>query len=67
MSESDSKYELCVICDAATKEREDQHIDSRNYYVEGCGQLCEKCYIEIYSNIHWFLGPLAQLVRASDS
>ena len=52
MIESDSKYELCVICDAATKEREDQHIDSRNYYVEGCGKLCEKCYIEIYSNIH---------------
>jgi len=52
MSESDSKYELCVICDTVTKEHEDQHINSRNYYVEGCGQLCEKCYIEIYSNIH---------------
>ncbi len=52
MSESDSKYELCVICDTVTKEHEDQHIDSRNYYIEGCGQLCKKCYIEIYGNIH---------------
>ena len=35
--------ELCVICGAETAYRFNDHIDYRFNYVEGAGQLCEKC------------------------
>ncbi len=44
------KYDKCVCCNKNTQELQDKHIDYRNYYVEGTGQLCENCYIELYGN-----------------
>jgi len=38
----------CVVCNEETKYDYGEHIDNRLYYVEGAGQLCEKCYIGIY-------------------
>ena len=38
----------CVICHCETDYSHDSHINDRKYYVEGAGQLCEKCYYEIY-------------------
>lgn len=35
--------ELCVMCGAETPYRFNDHIDYRFNYVEGAGQLCEKC------------------------
>jgi len=35
--------EKCVICGAETAYRFNDHIDYRFNYVEGAGQLCEKC------------------------
>jgi hypothetical protein len=41
--------EKCVSCGIDTKVPVYMHIDYRSYYVEGAGQLCEKCYDEIYN------------------
>ena len=37
----------CVICNTDTQYDEFNHIDMRYFYVEGCGQLCPKCYNDI--------------------
>lgn len=33
----------CVSCGAETPYDETTHIDRRQGYIEGCGQLCRKC------------------------
>jgi len=38
----------CVSCGADTPHHPSTHIKSRNFYIEGVGQLCKKCYIDIY-------------------
>jgi len=38
----------CVSCGCETEYDKETHIDFRNFYIEGAGQLCEKCYKEIY-------------------
>lgn len=38
----------CIICNDETIFDNDEHIDKRNWYVEGAGQLCEDCYNSIY-------------------
>ena len=40
--------EYCIFCDNKTQYKWNDNISERNYYVEGAGQLCEKCYNEIY-------------------
>jgi len=35
--------EKCVICSVDTQVPRSMSIDFRKNYVEGCGQLCEKC------------------------
>ena len=35
--------EKCVICGEATQYRFNDHVDLRYNYVEGAGQLCDKC------------------------
>ena len=37
----------CVICHRETPYPASTHIDFRDYYVEGCGQLCEECFNEM--------------------
>ena len=44
----DSEIERCVICGKPTEYHADTSIDKRDYYVEGAGQLCRKCFFEIY-------------------
>ncbi len=43
------KKEKCVVCTTETPYTRYTHIDLRKYYVDGAGQLCKKCWIEIYS------------------
>ena len=38
----------CVLCNCDTPYTKFDHIHNRKYYVEGAGQLCEKCYIIAY-------------------
>ncbi len=49
---SDSRYEICVICHKVTPVLKEQPIEFREYYVCGCGQLCYECYHSIHSEIH---------------
>ena len=42
------KYDKCVMCGAKTEYTKDTHIDFRNNYVEGAGQMCQDCHTKIY-------------------
>ena len=36
----------CCGCDTGIPK--DTPISNRKYYIQGCGQLCDKCYTELY-------------------
>lgn len=38
----------CVLCWKETKYYKDTHIDLREHYVEGSGQLCPECHERVY-------------------
>ena len=40
--------ELCIRCNKPTPYHTNTPITLRRYYVEGSGQLCEKCYFTLY-------------------
>ena len=40
--------EKCVICGSETPYRVSTPINQREFYVEGAGQVCQKCYYECY-------------------
>tara|TARA_B100001123_G_scaffold373271_1_gene437748 strand:- start:2709 stop:2930 length:222 start_codon:yes stop_codon:yes gene_type:complete len=42
------ELDKCVICEVKTEYTKDVHIDFRNHYVEGCGQLCKSCWDNTY-------------------
>ena len=42
------KHDKCVICHEETEYAEMDHIDARNFYVEGAGQLCQTCFDKCY-------------------
>lgn len=37
--------ELCVLCGKITGYKRSEHIANRQYYIEGAGQLCKKCFL----------------------
>lgn len=41
--------EVCVSCNTVTEVLVTEPVQNRPHYVEGAGQLCEKCYTQIYS------------------
>jgi len=43
-----SKFDNCVCCGTETNEEITKNIYERSYYVEGSGQLCKECWVEIY-------------------
>ena len=48
MDKQDNQIECCVVCGKPTEYRKDVPIDKGECYIEGAGQLCTKCYFEIY-------------------
>lgn len=46
----EKEIEKCVICGCPTDEYVTTHIDLRDCYVEGVGQLCKRCYSEYVVN-----------------
>lgn len=40
----------CVLCDIETPYKITDHIDMRQHYVEGAGQLCKECWDKIYGS-----------------
>jgi len=45
---SENGYDLCVYCKDKTPYKTEDDIGLRLWYIEGAGQLCEKCHKEIY-------------------
>ena len=43
-----NELERCILCGKETAYRRGDHIDFRNWYVEGAGQCCENCYVRVY-------------------
>jgi hypothetical protein len=43
--------EQCVNCKAQTNVPVNQHVDVRECYVEGVGQLCKDCWNKIYFDV----------------
>lgn len=52
LKETDKKeaeeFEYCILCNKLTKYRRNDHIDFRDFYIEGAGQCCEECYMKTY-------------------
>jgi recombinational DNA repair protein (RecF pathway) len=42
-------YEKCVLCDIPTTIAVNTPVDNRHFYIEGAGQLCERCWNDVYS------------------
>ena len=38
------EFDHCVLCGVETIYKRSTHIDFRNHYIEGAGQLCQSCY-----------------------
>jgi NMD protein affecting ribosome stability and mRNA decay len=51
IDENSSEMDLCVICGEETNEPQDKNVAYRYYYVDGAGQLCEKCFFESNQNL----------------
>lgn len=47
-SETSREKDLCVFCRKETEYYKDTHINFREYYIEGCGQLCPECHQLVY-------------------
>lgn len=43
-----TEKDLCVVCGEETPYTKDTHIAKREFYIEGAGQMCQKCYMRIY-------------------
>ena len=43
-----NELDQCVSCWEDTEYTKGTNIHYRNFYIEGAGQLCESCYINIY-------------------
>ena len=48
MKNKEPKKDKCVSCGIETRYDEFDHIDFRNFYIEGAGQLCAECFNDIY-------------------
>ena len=49
-AEDEELMEKCVLWGRMVPVRRDSHIAGRRYYVEGAGQLCARCFYEVYHN-----------------
>ncbi len=49
--EENGEIEKCVICGADTPFKASTPLAQRIYYIDGAGQLCKRCYYEIFTNL----------------
>lgn len=47
---NESHFERCVICGKLTTVRKDTHIDFRDHYEIGLGQICYECHTKANNN-----------------
>lgn len=45
---TEDECEVCVLCGKKTNVKRSVHVDLRDRYVEGCGQLCSDCWKAIF-------------------
>lgn len=45
-NEKQDEKEECVLCHEPTEYSYDTPIGERQFYIEGCGQVCKKCFNE---------------------
>jgi len=45
------EMEICIYCGVETNVPKNLHIDFRENYIKGAGQLCRKCYNKIYKDV----------------
>ena len=50
-TDKEKEKEKCVSCGEETHVPKDLHIDFRDFYIEGVGQLCYDCHKELYNGI----------------
>lgn len=43
-----TETDKCACCGCDTGIPKNTPLNTRKHYVQGCGQLCDKCYIELY-------------------
>ena len=48
MQAPNTETERCICCGCDTGIPKDTPISNRKYYILGSGQLCNKCYTELY-------------------
>ena len=46
-TKTSDNYETCVLCGDITEVKQRMPIDARKYYIDGIGQLCSKCYLDL--------------------
>ena len=49
INHNSNPVECCVLCKQETQFKFNTHIETRGTYVEGCGQLCNSCYVACYN------------------
>lgn len=49
MKQQKDSYDRCIVCGEYTDMQKDWSLEMRKHYVEGAGQLCGKCYRELYN------------------
>lgn len=47
----ETEMDKCVSCGKDTKYPKNMHVDLRNNYIEGTGQLCDDCANKIYKHL----------------
>ena len=54
--------EKCIICNTETEERVNTHVENRETYVQGCGQLCNACYLRCHnvSTVDWYMNYMTE-------
>ena len=58
MQTPNKETDKCACCGCDTGIPKDTPISNRKYYIQGSGQLCDKCYME--TNVIWnciFINP----------
>ena len=60
-SQEKDNIDRCVVCGIKTEYTKDTPISERFGYIIGGGQLCRKCYTELYGN-----GPKSRFVFLSE-
>lgn len=49
---TDNEFEVCIGCGLNTGVPINTNVEARKSYIEGAGQLCSNCFVEVYKKVH---------------